>query len=166
GLIGLPGLGLSKQKSFAEFFQDDLGHNTSITRLPSRPASRNAFDENDLKLMEFIQTNTEIAINNYIINHANFYLATHDALTGVYNRSYFSQLFESFKERALRYNEIFHLVMFDLNNLKYINDNFGHIAGDEAIKTFAKRLSVIIRKSDVFARYAGDEFVAIFLNTD
>ncbi|MBC7088025.1 MAG: diguanylate cyclase [Tissierellales bacterium] len=126
----------------------------------------NAFDENDLKLMEFIQTNTEIAINNYIINHANFYLATHDALTGVYNRSYFSQLFESFKERALRYNEIFHLVMFDLNNLKYINDNFGHIAGDEAIKTFAKRLSVIIRKSDVFARYAGDEFVAIFLNTD
>ncbi|RZB74534.1 pumilio homolog 2-like [Glycine soja] len=48
GLIGLPGLGLSKQKSFAEFFQDDLGHNTSITRLPSRPASRNAFDENDI----------------------------------------------------------------------------------------------------------------------
>lgn len=126
----------------------------------------NAFDENDLKLMEFIQTNTEIAISNYIMNHANFYLATHDSLTGVYNRRYFAQLFQSFKERALRYNETFHLVMFDLNNLKYINDNFGHLAGDEAIKTFAKRLSVIIRRSDVFARYAGDEFIAIFLNTD
>jgi len=126
----------------------------------------NAFDEKDLKLMEFIQTNTEIAISNYIMNHANFYLATHDSLTGVYNRSYFNQLFESFKERAIRYNETFHLVMFDLNNLKYINDNFGHLAGDEAIKTFAKRLSVIIRRSDVFARYAGDEFIAIFLNTD
>ncbi len=126
----------------------------------------NAFDEKDLKLMEFIQTNTEIAISNYIMNHANFYLATHDPLTGVYNRSYFYQLFETFKERATRYNEIFHLVMFDLNSLKYINDNFGHLAGDEAIKTFAKRLSVIIRRSDVFARYAGDEFIAIFLNTD
>lgn len=126
----------------------------------------NAFDEKDLKLMEFIQTNTEIAISNYIMNHANFYLATHDALTGVYNRSYFTQLFDNFKERAIRYNETFHLVMFDLNNLKFINDNFGHLAGDKAIKTFAKRLSVIIRRSDVFARYAGDEFIAIFLNTD
>ncbi|KAL5169352.1 Pumilio 2 [Glycine soja] len=48
GLIGLPGLGLSKQKSFADIFQDDLGHNTSIARLPSRPSSRNAFDENDI----------------------------------------------------------------------------------------------------------------------
>ncbi|XP_027340069.1 pumilio homolog 2-like isoform X2 [Abrus precatorius] len=47
GLIGLPGLGLgSKQKSLAEIFQDDLGRNTSITGFPSRPTSRNAFDEN------------------------------------------------------------------------------------------------------------------------
>ncbi|KAK7262488.1 hypothetical protein RJT34_30062 [Clitoria ternatea] len=49
GLIGLPGLGLrNKQKSFAEIFQDDLGRNTSVTGPPSRPASRNAFDENDI----------------------------------------------------------------------------------------------------------------------
>ncbi|CAL5211569.1 unnamed protein product [Lathyrus oleraceus] len=47
GLIGLPGLGLrNKQKSLAEIFQDDMEHNTMITGLPSRPASRNAFDEN------------------------------------------------------------------------------------------------------------------------
>ncbi|KAK7262492.1 hypothetical protein RJT34_30066 [Clitoria ternatea] len=49
GLIGLPGLGLrNKQKSFADIFQGDLGRNTSITGPPSRPASRNAFDENDI----------------------------------------------------------------------------------------------------------------------
>ncbi|XP_020236837.1 pumilio homolog 2 [Cajanus cajan] len=48
GLIGLPGLGLSKQKSFAEIFQDDLGRNTSVASIPSRPSSRNAFDENDI----------------------------------------------------------------------------------------------------------------------
>ncbi|XWS71663.1 hypothetical protein CRYUN_Cryun03dG0157700 [Craigia yunnanensis] len=47
GLIGLSGIGLgSKQKSLAEFFQDDLGHSAPVTRIPSRPASRNAFDEN------------------------------------------------------------------------------------------------------------------------
>ncbi|XP_012471286.1 pumilio homolog 2 [Gossypium raimondii] len=47
GLIGLPGIGLgSKQKSLAEIFQDDLGHPAPIARIPSRPASRNAFDEN------------------------------------------------------------------------------------------------------------------------
>ncbi|KAL2328774.1 hypothetical protein Fmac_022201 [Flemingia macrophylla] len=46
GLIGLPGLGLSKQKSFAEIFQDDMGRNSSATGLPSRPSSRNTFDEN------------------------------------------------------------------------------------------------------------------------
>ncbi|KAK7341667.1 hypothetical protein VNO80_24604 [Phaseolus coccineus] len=48
GLIGLPGIGLSKQKSFAEIFQDDLVRNTSVTGPPSRPASRNAFDDNDI----------------------------------------------------------------------------------------------------------------------
>ncbi|XP_022732432.1 pumilio homolog 2-like [Durio zibethinus] len=47
GLIGLSGIGLrSKQKSFAEIFQDDLGHSAPVTRIPSRPASRNTFDEN------------------------------------------------------------------------------------------------------------------------
>ncbi|XWS28803.1 hypothetical protein CRYUN_Cryun25bG0102500 [Craigia yunnanensis] len=47
GLIGLSGIGLgSKQKSLAEIFQDDLGHSAPVTRIPSRPASRNAFDEN------------------------------------------------------------------------------------------------------------------------
>ncbi|XVF68826.1 hypothetical protein PTKIN_Ptkin11bG0032200 [Pterospermum kingtungense] len=47
GLIGLSGIGLgSKQKSYAEIFQDDLGHSAPVTRIPSRPASRNAFDEN------------------------------------------------------------------------------------------------------------------------
>ncbi|XP_059660783.1 pumilio homolog 2-like isoform X2 [Cornus florida] len=51
GLIGLPGLGLGgKQKSFAEIFQDDLGRATSVSRHPSRPASRNAFDENTMTL--------------------------------------------------------------------------------------------------------------------
>ncbi|XP_004507166.1 pumilio homolog 2-like [Cicer arietinum] len=56
GLIGLPGLGLrNKQKSLAEIFEDDMGRNTSVTGHPSRPASRNAFDEN----VDIISTTAE-----------------------------------------------------------------------------------------------------------
>ena len=126
----------------------------------------NAFNKNDLKIMEFIKNHVEMAISNHMLYEEKVYLSKYDVLTGLYNRYYLEELFEHERKRALRYNESFNLVVFDINDLKITNDNYGHIAGDIILNHFAKNCSKIIRKSDVLARYGGDEFIGIFLNSD
>jgi diguanylate cyclase (GGDEF)-like protein len=58
------------------------------------------------------------------------------------------------------------LVIFDLNGLKFVNDNFGHLHGDAYIKNFIDKLKSDIRESDILARYGGDEFIGIFFNAE
>lgn len=123
-----------------------------------------AFDDDDVKLMEFIRNNVEIAISNQLLYEEKAFLSRFDSLTSLYNRHYFDEVFEIFKERAMRYNERFNLVVFDLNDLKRTNDEYGHMAGDLLLKHFASSCKNLIRKSDMLARYGGDEFVGIFFN--
>ena len=124
----------------------------------------NAFDEDDVKMMSFIRSNVEIAISNKLLYEEKAYLSKYDSLTQLFNRHYFDEMFMLIKERAYRYNERFNLVVFDLNGLKVTNDVHGHIAGDEMLKFFSKSCKSLIRKSDVLARYGGDEFVGLFFN--
>lgn len=72
----------------------------------------------------------------------------------------------SYLERIIRNKKNFTLVMLDMDKLKYINDNFGHLAGDEAIKTVTSIIKTQIRQKDFFARYAGDEFMIIVDSCD
>jgi len=124
----------------------------------------NAFDDDDVKLMEFVRNNVEIAISNQLLYEEKAFLSRFDSLTSLYNRHYFDEVFEIIKERAKRYNEKFNLVVFDLNDLKQTNDEYGHMAGDALLKHFAASCKSLIRKSDMLARYGGDEFVGIFFN--
>ena len=124
----------------------------------------NAFDDDDVKLMEFVRNNVEIAISNQLLYEEKAFLSRFDSLTSLYNRHYFDEVFEIIKERAKRYNERFNLVVFDLNDLKSTNDEYGHMAGDLLLKHFAASCKSLIRKSDMLARYGGDEFVGIFFN--
>ncbi len=124
----------------------------------------NAFDDDDVKLMEFVRNNVEIAISNQLLYEEKAFLSRFDSLTSLYNRHYFDEVFEIIKERAKRYNEKFNLVVFDLNDLKRTNDEYGHMAGDQLLKHFAASCKNLIRKSDMLARYGGDEFVGIFFN--
>lgn len=140
------------------------GHFLGVVNIDSTQI--NAFDENDLKVMEFIRNNVEIAISNHMLYEEKVQLSKYDSLTKLYNRYYFEELFEHVKARALRYNEGFNVVVFDINDLKIINDNFGHVSGDLVLQFFARNASQIIRKSDILARYGGDEFVGIFLNSN
>lgn len=126
----------------------------------------NAFDESDLEIMEYMKKQIEIGIAKYTLYEETVYLSRYDKLTNVYNRRYFEELFNVVFAKARRYNESFFVVIFDINGLKYINDTYGHLAGDELIKTFASRLSSKTRTSDIFARFGGDEFVAVFWGWD
>ncbi len=89
------------------------------------------------------------------------YLAYHDSLTGLPNRSYFSQLLSRGIAEAKRYNRRFALLFLDLDRFKIINDTLGHDAGDELLIEVAKRLNEALRETDTVARLGGDEFVVL-----
>jgi diguanylate cyclase (GGDEF)-like protein len=93
-------------------------------------------------------------------------LSTIDSLTGLSNRTYFFTALEREIARGDRSGRAFCLVMLDLDDLKAINDRFGHIAGDQVLRTVADIVRSGVRKIDVAARYGGDEFVALLPETD
>lgn len=125
----------------------------------------NAFNEEDVKLMEFVRNNVEIAISNQLLYEEKAFLSRFDSLTALYNRHYFDEVFENVREHAHRYGNRFHLVVFDLNDLKRTNDELGHIVGDRLLRYFSDSCKELMRKSDILARYGGDEFVGIFFNS-
>jgi len=125
----------------------------------------NAFDETDVTSMEFIRKNVQIAITNQLLFIEKSQMAMFDQLTGLYNRHYFNEQFEMIKSKALRFKESFLFVLFDIDDLKIINDRYGHYIGDQAILKITDLLLKNTRKSDIIARYGGDEFVGIFYGT-
>lgn len=90
------------------------------------------------------------------------YLSYHDQLTGLYNRRFFE---EQIKFLDNPRNFPLSIIMGDVNGLKLVNDVFGHLAGDKLLKTIGDIISKSIRKSDVAARWGGDEFTILLPNS-
>lgn len=90
--------------------------------------------------------------------------AIQDPLTGLYNRRYMEEALKHEHARATRAGQTFSVVMVDMNDLKKINDGYGHIMGDEAIKQAGNLLKERIRAEDIACRYGGDEFLVILHN--
>lgn len=88
-----------------------------------------------------------------------------DHLTGLANRRRFERQLEREVARTLRYGHPFCLLMLDIDHFKQVNDNHGHEAGDEAIKSLAKTLQEGTRGIDLAARMGGDEFAIVLLET-
>ncbi len=88
-------------------------------------------------------------------------MALRDTLTELYNRRYFQQILDYELNRARRYHQPLSMVFIDIDHFKEINDNFGHSVGDQFLKQIAQKLQSLFRTTDLVARYAGDEFVAI-----
>jgi two-component system cell cycle response regulator len=87
--------------------------------------------------------------------------ATHDALTGVWNRKGISDLLTQELARAKRTHEPLGLMMIDLDHFKSVNDRYGHAAGDEVLREVASRLVASVRTYDLVGRYGGEEFLVI-----
>jgi diguanylate cyclase (GGDEF)-like protein len=93
-------------------------------------------------------------------------LAYLDGLTGIFNRRYFETRIGEEIERARRFGTELSVVLVDIDKFKSLNDNFGHLLGDEALRQVASLLSKQIRKIDVVCRYGGEEFVILLPQTN
>ncbi len=90
--------------------------------------------------------------------------ATFDPLTGILNRGSFQELFRRLSSLELSYPMGF--IVFDLDNFKRVNDTYGHIVGDRVLQKVAKVVKKHIRRTDIFARWGGEEFVLLLPQTD
>lgn len=93
-------------------------------------------------------------------------IALIDPLTGIFNRRFFFKRLEEEFLRSERYGEQFSLLFIDIDNLKPINDTYGHMAGDRVIKSLAKMLKQVGRQGDMACRLGGDEFGYVLLEAD
>jgi diguanylate cyclase (GGDEF)-like protein len=106
-------------------------------------------------------------VEEHIANAARVeYLAYHDGLTTLPNRSLFSKLLGQSISHARRYKRQLAVLFLDLDHFKHINDTLGHEAGDQLLQEVAARLKACLRDSDTVARLGGDEFVVLLPELD
>jgi diguanylate cyclase (GGDEF)-like protein len=88
-------------------------------------------------------------------------MAIYDGLTQIHNRRYFQEFTEREMARAHRHGRALSLLLFDVDHFKSINDGHGHLTGDYVLRELASVVKKRIRREELFARYAGDEFVVV-----
>ena len=93
-------------------------------------------------------------------------LSHFDGLTGLYNRLMFMNIFQKEIHKVKRNRQHLFLVILDIDDFKPINDTYGHLVGDEAIKMTATTLQQLLRASDALARFGGDEFIICIVDQD
>lgn len=125
-----------------------------------------AFDELDKQLLYFFSTQIGMALKHKYLIDETIQFNKFDKLTGAYNRNHFEKLFNAYRNHSLEQMETYALILCDLNNLKMINDTYGHTAGDQILIAFSSKIKELIRDIDVFSRIGGDEFVILLKDMD
>lgn len=135
------------------FKEEDLGEyfERGVDEIILKPFTLNEFQARFIKLLK--EYYLDIKLQKFIVE---------DPLTQVYNRRYFEEIMKEEVYKALRQKYSLSLMMIDLDNFKWYNDNFGHQEGDKLLKSFGEILWRNVRnKVDKVCRYGGDEFVII-----
>jgi diguanylate cyclase (GGDEF)-like protein len=93
-------------------------------------------------------------------------MAYTDPLTNIYNRLLFGHFLDAEIDRVKRYGGTFSIIFFDLDRFKEVNDEYGHLVGDEVLKRVTEIVEKANRNADIFARYGGEEFIILAPATD
>ncbi|HET9282075.1 MAG TPA: diguanylate cyclase [Candidatus Angelobacter sp.] len=140
-----------------------FGEKLGVLALDS--ARSNAFVPEDIQPLESVADICAAAIQNAHNFDRMKQLAYVDGLTGIHNRRYFEMRIVEELERAGRFQGRMSLIMLDIDNFKRMNDEFGHLLGDEMLRAVSSILKQQLRKMDMVCRYGGDEFAIVVPET-
>lgn len=129
-------------------------------------SKRNAFQESDLQSLESVADICATSIQNAHYVERVKQLAYLDGLTGIFNRRFFELRIMEEIERARRYGTGMAIIMADIDQFKRLNDEFGHLLGDEVLRQVSSLFHQQLRKIDVVCRYGGEEFAIVLTQTN
>jgi diguanylate cyclase (GGDEF)-like protein len=124
------------------------------------------FDRERMRLLDVLASFAAMAIDNAQLHARTRLMAITDALTGLYNRRYFQQMFSRELSRAIRYGKPLSVIMMDVDNFKKFNDTYGHPRGDKVLGAMGDILVEALRSTDFAFRYGGEEFIVLLPETD
>lgn len=120
-------------------------------------------ESDEIEILNLASSIVSVAMEKQQLELQFKFAATHDDLTGLYNRTYFSQVASNVLAFGKRKQQVLAVMFVDLNKFKRINDNLGHKAGDNLLIKIANLLKKTVRESDLVIRFGGDEFLIILL---
>lgn len=168
-------VGISKPRS--RLIDDNIGSVNNLAIFPIKTKSQivgtlavtsakgNYLMAKDIRLISSISNMIGSAIENGRLYHRIKKLSDTDSITGLFNHRFITRRLESEFKRAVRYRHCLSAMMIDVDNLKTINDKYGHLMGDQALRQVSLALMSACRTTDVIGRYGGDEFLIILPET-
>jgi diguanylate cyclase (GGDEF)-like protein len=135
--------------------------NETIGLIACHNATADAFQADDVQALESVADIVSTAIQNARYVETVKQLAYRDGLTGIFNRRYFDIHMQDEMEKAARYAGPLSVLMIDIDHFKQVNDDFGHLLGDEVLRQVGSIFTLQLRKADIICRYGGEEFAIV-----